>query len=66
MLTYEDKPDAKGKDVELPRPKWLLGFDAERHAYEVYEQTAGELREKGYELPVLPPSMPLEDEDEDE
>ena len=65
-MWHKARPDAKGKEVELPRPKWLLGFDAEKHAYEVYEQTASEVKERGYELPVLPPNMPVEDEDEDE
>ena len=51
----------RGKDVELPRPRWLLGFDAEEHAYQVYEDVAKEIEEKGYELPVLPPPMPVED-----
>ena len=56
-------PEAKGNALELPRPKWLLDFDAERHAYDVYEDTAKEIREKGYQLPVLPPDRPVDDED---
>jgi hypothetical protein len=44
----------RGKDVELPRPEWLLRFDAEKHAYDVYEGVAKEIQVKGYELPTLP------------
>jgi len=38
---------ARGAAVELPRPEWLLGFDAERHAYEVYEGIARQIQEVG-------------------
>jgi len=54
-LWHNADPGARGAAVELPRPEWLLGFDAEGHAYEVYEDTVREIREKGYELPRLPP-----------
>ncbi len=37
------------------RPEWLLGFDAERHAYEVYEGIVRLIQEVGYALPELPP-----------
>ncbi len=46
---------ARGAAVELPRPEWLLGFDAERHAYEVYEGIVRLIQEVGYALPELPP-----------
>ena len=45
---------AKGEAVHLPRPEWLLGFDAEKNAYEVYDQTAKKILENGYKLPTLP------------
>jgi len=32
--------------VKLRREKWLLDFDAERHAYEVYEKTVREVEEE--------------------
>ncbi|KAL5524145.1 hypothetical protein ACEPAG_8318 [Sanghuangporus baumii] len=63
-MWHKARPEAKGKEVELPRPKWLLGFDAEKHAYEVYEETAKEIKEKGYQLPVLPSREPVEEEKE--
>ena len=62
-MWHKASPEAKGNALELPRPKWLLDFDAERHAYDVYEDTAKEIREKGYQLPVLPPDRPVDDED---
>ena len=65
-MWHKASPEAKGKAVELPRPKWLLGFDTEKHAYKAYEEAAKEIKEKGYQLPVLPPRKPVEEEDEDE
>ena len=62
-MWHKASPEAKGNAVELPRPKWLLDFDAEKHAYEVYEETAKEIGEKGYQLPVLPPDRLVDDED---
>ena len=53
-MWHKAKPTDKGAAVELPRPEWLLGFDAEKHAYEVYKETAKEIEEKGYQLPTLP------------
>lgn len=53
-MWHKAKPTDKGATVELPRPEWLLGFDAERHAYDVYDETAKEIEEKGYQLPTLP------------
>ena len=51
-MWHKAKP---GDDVNLPRPQWLLGFDAEKHAYEAYDAAAQEIKEKGYEMPTLPP-----------
>ncbi|KAI0046171.1 monooxygenase [Auriscalpium vulgare] len=45
---------ARGAAVDLPRPEWLLDFDAERHAYDVYAGVAAEIARKGYRAPVLP------------
>ncbi|THH05035.1 hypothetical protein EW145_g5093 [Phellinidium pouzarii] len=53
-MWHKAKPSDKGNSVELPRPEWLLGFDAEKHAYDVFEIAASEIREKGYVLPTLP------------
>lgn len=53
-MWHKASENAKDEAVHLPRPEWLLGFDAEKHAYDVYEQTAKEILEKGYELPTLP------------
>ncbi|KAH8119617.1 monooxygenase [Phellopilus nigrolimitatus] len=53
-MWHKAKPSDKGAAVELPRPEWLLGFDAEKDVYDVYETTAKEIKEKGYELPTLP------------
>jgi len=32
--------------VKLPREQWILGFDAEAHAYNVYADTAEELEKE--------------------
>ncbi|OCB89715.1 monooxygenase [Sanghuangporus baumii] len=56
------RPEAKGKEAEPPRPKWLLGFDAEKHAYGMYEEIAKEIKEKGYRPPILPSREPVEGE----
>ncbi|KAI5118203.1 hypothetical protein M0805_005557 [Coniferiporia weirii] len=53
-MWHKARPEDRGGAVELPRPVWLLGFDAERHAYDVFAKTAAEIGEKGYERPVLP------------
>ena len=55
-MWHKARPGDKGASVELPRPEWLLGFDAERHAYDTYEGVAKEINLKGYELPKLPVS----------
>ncbi|EPQ61262.1 FAD/NAD P-binding domain-containing protein [Gloeophyllum trabeum ATCC 11539] len=54
-MWHKAKPDAKGESVSLPRPEWLLGHDAEKHAYEAYEGAAKDILETGYKLPTLPP-----------
>ena len=53
-MWHKAKPEDKGAAVELPRPEWLLGFDAEKHAYEVYGEIVKEIRQHGYVLPMLP------------
>jgi 2-polyprenyl-6-methoxyphenol hydroxylase-like FAD-dependent oxidoreductase len=32
--------------VKLPRPEWLLNFDSEQHAYDVYDKVVEELRQE--------------------
>ncbi|EPQ61259.1 FAD/NAD P-binding domain-containing protein [Gloeophyllum trabeum ATCC 11539] len=58
-MWHKAKPEDRGNAVALPRPEWLLGHDAEKHAYEVYDATTKEIQEKGYELPTLPPVVPV-------
>jgi hypothetical protein len=53
-MWHKAKPSDKGAAVELPRPEWLLGFDAEKYAYDEYEVVAKDILDKGYVLPVLP------------
>ncbi|TFK48069.1 monooxygenase [Heliocybe sulcata] len=57
-MWHKAKPEDKGQAVALPRPEWLLGHDAEKHAYEVYDSVAKEILEKGYERPTLPVAVP--------
>lgn len=40
--------------VALPREEWLLGHDAEKHAFEVYPAVAAQIERHGYRLPELP------------
>ncbi|KAG1767549.1 monooxygenase [Suillus occidentalis] len=42
-----------GKSFELPMPEWLMGFDAEAHAYAVYDGIARSIVEDGYRQPTL-------------
>ncbi|EJU03227.1 monooxygenase [Dacryopinax primogenitus] len=42
------------KSVALNREEWLLGHDAEKHAWEAYPDTAKDIKEHGYHLPELP------------
>ncbi|KAG2746956.1 FAD/NAD(P)-binding domain-containing protein [Suillus brevipes Sb2] len=42
-----------GKSFELPMPEWLMGFDAEAHAYAVYDGIARSIVEEGYRQPTL-------------
>ncbi|KAH7929062.1 monooxygenase [Leucogyrophana mollusca] len=51
---HQAKPDDKGEHLDMPRPEWLFAFDAEAHAYSVYDGVAREIAEKGYQLPTLP------------
>ena len=41
------------EELDLPMPEWLLGFDAEAHAYSVFDETARDIVENGYRLPFL-------------
>ncbi|KIJ64201.1 hypothetical protein HYDPIDRAFT_175598 [Hydnomerulius pinastri MD-312] len=50
---HQAKPDDRGEHLDLPRPAWLFGFDAEAHAYSVYGDVAKKMEEEGYQLPVL-------------
>ncbi|KIJ59084.1 hypothetical protein HYDPIDRAFT_170978 [Hydnomerulius pinastri MD-312] len=43
----------KGAGFDLPMPEWLLAFDAEAHAYSVFDGTAKNIMENGYQLPSL-------------
>ena len=51
---HRARPSDRGSAVELPRPEWLLDFDAERHAYEVFSGMRAKLEREGYTRPVLP------------
>lgn len=44
-----DKAKSEPKAIKLPREDWLLGHDAEAHAYAVYAETVEQIRkeEKG-------------------
>lgn len=42
-----------GKSFELPMPEWLMGFDAEAHAYAVYDGIARSIVADGYRQPTL-------------
>ncbi|KAF8074497.1 hypothetical protein FPV67DRAFT_1445561 [Lyophyllum atratum] len=51
---HRNTTDSHGQDLDLPRPEWLFAFDAERHAYDAYEQVSRDIREGGYKRPTLP------------
>lgn len=42
-----------GKSFEFPMPEWLMAFDAEAHAYAVYERIAQSIVKDGYRQPCL-------------
>ncbi|KAG1767550.1 monooxygenase [Suillus occidentalis] len=42
-----------GESFELPMPEWLMGFDAEAHAYAVYDGIARSIGVDGYHPPTL-------------
>lgn len=48
--TLEDR----GSSMDLPRPEWLLDFDAEREAYDRWGAVSEKIRQEGYKLPELP------------
>ncbi|KAF8142161.1 monooxygenase [Boletus edulis] len=45
--------DKSAGDLGLPIPEWVLAFDAEAHAYSVFDETARDIVENGYQLPSL-------------
>ncbi|KAI0312111.1 monooxygenase [Amylostereum chailletii] len=51
---HRASPTESGESLDLPFPEWLLDFDAERHAYEVYQGIAARIEREGYTLPELP------------
>ncbi|KAH0836396.1 monooxygenase [Lanmaoa asiatica] len=42
----------KSEELDLPMPEWLLAFDAEAHAYSVFDETARDIVKNGYRLPL--------------
>lgn len=48
---HQARPDDRRESLDLPRPEWLFGFDAEKHVYDVYATTANDIEENGYQLP---------------
>ena len=46
-------PDARAEDekVALPFPEWLLNFDAEQNAVDLYEEVAACILTEGYQRP---------------
>jgi len=50
---HQAKPEDKGEKLDMPRPAWLFAFDAEAHAYEVYDDIREEIEREGYSLPTL-------------
>ena len=53
-MWHHASPGARGNSLELPRPEWLLGFDAEKDTYERFEEEARRIWKVGYKLPSLP------------
>ncbi|KAL8278501.1 hypothetical protein RQP46_009191 [Phenoliferia psychrophenolica] len=53
-----DSEDAKANPdkMMIPREEWLLGHDAEAHAFAAYPAVAKQILAHGYKLPVLPES----------
>ncbi|KAG0698084.1 monooxygenase [Suillus ampliporus] len=50
---HSAKPGDSGESFELPMPEWLLSFDAEAHAYAVYDGIAQSIVQDGYRKPSL-------------
>jgi len=50
---HQAKPEDKGEQLDLPRPEWLFAFDAEAHAYEVFDEARKVIERDGYRLPNL-------------
>lgn len=46
-----DKVESEPKAIKLPREEWLLGHDAETHAYAVYAKTVEEIRKEKKGVP---------------
>ncbi|KAA1475574.1 monooxygenase [Dentipellis sp. KUC8613] len=49
---HRAKPADRGAAMDLPRPEWLLDFDAEKHTYGAYAGAAARLAREGYRLPI--------------
>ncbi|EGO20741.1 hypothetical protein SERLADRAFT_442075 [Serpula lacrymans var. lacrymans S7.9] len=54
---HRSKPEDRGESLDMPRPEWLFSFDAEAHTYKVFDQVSKEIKENGYQLPILPPEL---------
>lgn len=52
-MWHNAAPDARGASLELPRPEWLLGFDAEKDMYESFGGAVDRIKREGYKLPSL-------------
>jgi hypothetical protein len=51
---HQANPEDRGECLNLPRPEWLLSFDAEAHAYQVYDNVEKQIKEHGYKHPTCP------------
>ncbi|THH07687.1 hypothetical protein EW145_g3206 [Phellinidium pouzarii] len=44
-------PESRDEDVSMPFPEWLLDFDAEKHARNLYDKVSGDILLSGYMRP---------------
>jgi len=51
---HQANPGDRGECMNIPRPEWLLSFDAEAHAYQVYDNVEKQIKEHGYKHPTCP------------
>ncbi|EIW78894.1 hypothetical protein CONPUDRAFT_155599 [Coniophora puteana RWD-64-598 SS2] len=49
------QPGDRGPMLDVTRPEWPFAFDAEADVSEVFDGAARDIRENGYNRPVLPP-----------